>query len=125
MSDDAEIPKVPIRIDPSHGRHFADSGYAYFLGRDVEIAFVQRGPALFQPAEPDDDGVTRGIFAESARSEVARVRLPMNGSLNLATDILEEVLSSDNFRSKKLRKRLQGFIEQLDAKEAEFTAGTS
>lgn len=104
--------------DPTFTRHYADIGLAYFLGRHVNIVFIQNSPAV--ALEIIDEKI--GYAAEVDRSAVSNIRISINAAVGLAIDILEEASSSKGINKEKIVQNLNEIIEKLESGDSDDAA---
>lgn len=117
MEDGVIARTTPLSRDPTFSRHFADAGFAYFLGRDVDIAFVLNGPELREDTEPDPETGKTGIYADSKRTEVGRIRLPSGAATRLASDIFREMILANAGRRALAKRQIEQLTRLLEEAE--------
>lgn len=110
---------MPERIPyaPAFNQYYADAGFAFMNGLTMDLAFIQNVPEIAED-EPKE-GDSGGIIAESARSEVCRIRTAPSAAITLAFDILSEAAVDKRARKSSIRRRINEIIQMLDVNEAE------
>jgi hypothetical protein len=101
---------LPIFVDPSFTRTFADQAIVLALGHDVDLAFVASGPRLDHMSRQGD---RRGSLTKMTPSyfEVARVRMPPAGATMTAMAILRSLTENGFINKAEMLKAIAEFDE--------------
>lgn len=83
---------MPIEVDPSFARVFADQSAVMHLGRDFDVAFLTVGARLERVQRDSADPTAEIISMRPQLNEVARVRLNPNTAAVMAMEILRKLI---------------------------------
>ncbi len=85
---------MPIELDPSFVRVFADQTLVMHLGRDIDISMLAIGPRLERIQRGRTDVENDVMHMRPQLNEMARVRLNPNSAAVMAMEILQGLIKS-------------------------------
>ena len=102
---------APTKIvrDNTFVRAVADKALVLDLGRDLEIACLQAGPALTTWSDTGE-GIELGL--NPALTEVVRLRMPLSNAFDLALHIIQIGISKNIIDHSKLAALLEGMNDE-------------
>lgn len=109
LEQDPKLQRTPVVRDSTFHRSVADTGLVLDYGRDMELAFLQVGPAVSARLKTGEGDVQEeGYEMEPAVTEVSRVRMSRTSALAMAMMIIEELVEDGKIDR-------VGFSEQIEA----------
>lgn len=101
-----------VTRDSTFSRAVADRAVILDLGRDVELAFLQTGPAI---VEILDHGDSEEVSLDPKLTEVTRMRMPWYGAVDTAMHILRTGISKGSVNVDAVVEALQRMDEEFKA----------
>lgn len=111
-ADETDKASIPVVRDNTFTRASADRLISFNLGRDVELAYIQYGPAIKECIDRDH---SEEFVMKNVMTEVCRIRMSFPSAFEAAMSFIKESLSDERVKADAVRQALAQWADEADA----------